>query len=132
MQSSAMYPTYGDEIDWLYGTQRVFSYTFEMYPTATDTSPSRHYPPDELIGRETRRNRDAVLYLMEQADCPYRAIGKAASYCGPLYDDFEVAAWLDDRPRRHRHGQRGRLAARRSRSAGDASWARPSPAGRCW
>lgn len=96
-QSSAMYPTYGDEIDWLYGTQRVFSYTFEMYPTTADTSPSRHYPPDELIGRETRRNREAVLYLMEQADCPYRALGRAASYCGPLYDDFEVArGWKAD------------------------------------
>ena len=96
-QSSAMYPTYGDEIDWLYGTQRVFSYTFEMYPTNADTSPSRHYPPDELIGRETRRNREAVLYLMEQAACPYRALGRAASYCGPLYDDLEAArGWVTD------------------------------------
>ena len=97
LQSSAMYPTYGDEIDWLYGTQRIFSYTFEMFPTTRDTSPSRHYPPDELIGRETRRNREAVLYLMEQAACPYRAIGRAASYCGPLYDDLEVArGWVTD------------------------------------
>ncbi len=97
LQSSAMYPTYGDEIDWLYGTQRIFSYTFEMYPTTQDTSSSRHYPADELIGRETRRNREAVLYLMEQASCPYRAIGKAASYCGPLYDDMEVArGWVTD------------------------------------
>jgi carboxypeptidase T len=90
-QSSAMYKTYGDEIDWLYGTQRIFSYTFEMFPTTAVTSPSRHYPPDEIIGRETRRNREAVLYLMEQASCPYRALGRAASYCGPLYDDLEVA-----------------------------------------
>ena len=96
-QSSALYTTTGDEIDWLYGTQRIFSYTFELYPTVADTSPSRHYPPDELIGRETRRNREAVLYLMEQADCPYRALGRAASYCGPLYDDFEVArGWTID------------------------------------
>ena len=96
-QSSAMYQTYGDEIDWLYGTQRIFSYTFEMYPTTADTSPSRHYPPDELIGRETRRNREAVLYLMEHAACPYRALGRAASYCGPLYDDLEVArGWTTD------------------------------------
>jgi len=96
-QSSSMYPTYGDEIDWLYGTQRVFSYTFELYPTSADTSSTRHYPPDELIGRETRRNRAAVLYLMEQADCPYRVTGKAAAYCGPLYDDMEVArGWRTD------------------------------------
>ena len=96
-QSSSMYPTYGDEIDWLYGTQRIFSYTFEMYPTNANTSSSRHYPPDELIGRETKRNREAVLYLMEQADCPYRVTGKASSYCGPLYDDLEVArGWTVD------------------------------------
>ncbi len=96
-QSSSMYPTYGDEIDWLYGTQRIFSYTFEMYPTNANTSRSRHYPPDERIGRETRRNREAVLYLMEQADCPYRITGRSASYCGPLYDDLEVArGWRTD------------------------------------
>ncbi len=96
-QSSSMYPTYGDEIDWLYGTQRIFSYTFELYPTNKVTSSRRWYPPDELIARETRRNREAVLYLMEQADCPYRVTGKASSYCGPMYDDLEVArGWTVD------------------------------------
>ena len=97
-QSSDMYPTYGDQIDWMYGTQRIFSYTFEMYPTTADTSRNRHYPPDELIARETKRNRDAVLYLMEQADCPYRATGKASAYCGPLYDDLEIARGWDVDP----------------------------------
>jgi carboxypeptidase T len=97
-QSSDMYPTYGDQIDWMYGTQRIFSYTFEMYPTSADTSRNRHYPPDERITRETKRNRDAVLYLMEQSDCPWRATGKAASYCGPLYDDLEVARGWDVDP----------------------------------
>jgi carboxypeptidase T len=34
---------------------------------------------------------------MEQADCPYRALGQAASYCGPLYDDLEVSrGWVTD------------------------------------
>ena len=36
------------------------------------------------------RNHDALLYFMEQADCPYRAIGKAHQYCGPYFDDFEI------------------------------------------
>ncbi len=93
-QSSDMYPTYGDEIDWLYATQRIFSYTFELFPRHGS---SRQHQPDERIARETRRNRDAVLYLMEMADCPYRAIGKADAYCGPLYDDLEVArGWRVD------------------------------------
>lgn len=94
-QSSDMYPTYGDQIDWMYGTQRIFSYTFELYPKGGGVN--RHYPPDERIDREVKRNRDAVLYLMEQADCPYRAIDKAAALCGPLYDDLEIArGWKVD------------------------------------
>jgi hypothetical protein len=87
-QSSDMYPTYGDQIDWMYATQRIFSFTFEMYPR---TASSRKHIADERIARETRRNREAVLYLMEMAGCPYGAIGKADSFCGPLYDDLEVA-----------------------------------------
>jgi len=86
-QSSDMYPTYGDQIDWMYATQRIFSFTFEMYPR---NGTSRQHVPDERIARETRRNRDAVLYLMELAGCPYRAVDMADSFCGPLYDDLEV------------------------------------------
>ena len=83
MQSSAMYPTDGDQIDWMYGRQGIFSFTFELYPTGGGT-PRHHYPPDEIIGRETRRNREAVLYLMEQAACPYAVLGRAAErHCGP-------------------------------------------------
>ncbi len=87
-QSSDMYPTYGDQIDWMYATQRIFSFTFEMYPR---TASSRKHIPDERIARETRRNREAVLYLMEMASCPYRAVDMADSFCGPLYDDLEVS-----------------------------------------
>ena len=94
-QSSALYVTDGDQIDWMYGVHRIFSYTFEMYPG--DGNPMRWYPPDEVIARETARNRSAVLYLLEQADCPWRASGKAASNCGPFYDDFEgPRPWIRD------------------------------------
>ena len=90
-QSSAMYPTDGDMIDWMYGAQRIFSFTFELYPRGGD-SRGRHYPPDEIIGRETRRNRDAVLYLMAKAACPWSALGREAAraHCGPLFDDLEI------------------------------------------
>ncbi len=77
MQSSAMYPTDGDQIDWMYGRQGIFSFTFELYPKGGGT-PRHHYPPDEIIGRETRRNREAVLYLMERAACPYAVLGARA------------------------------------------------------
>ncbi len=95
MQSSQFYPTSGDEIDWMYGSQRIFSYTFEMYPGNNDYPlpwrGPRWYPPDELIARETKRNWKPALYLIEQADCPYRAIGMAADYCGPFFDDLEIS-----------------------------------------
>lgn len=77
-QSSDLYIADGTYPDWAWGVHRVFAFTFEMYPR---TSSPGFYPPDEVIGRETARNRDAVLYLLEQSDCPYRAIDRQAQYC---------------------------------------------------
>ncbi|RKT09536.1 zinc carboxypeptidase [Streptomyces sp. 1114.5] len=79
-QSSELYITDGAIDDWLWGSQRVFAYTFEMYPGPNGSD--GFYPPDEVIGRETSRNREAVLRLVETADCVYRAIGKQQQYCG--------------------------------------------------
>ncbi|WP_058045999.1 M14 family metallopeptidase [Streptomyces roseifaciens] len=79
-QSSDLYVTDGTIDDWLWGDQRIFSYTFEMYPNESGAG-GGFYPPDEVIGRETARNRDAVLKLLEASDCMYRVIGKEAQYC---------------------------------------------------
>ncbi|MBT2897204.1 M14 family metallopeptidase [Streptomyces sp. McG3] len=79
MQSSDLYVTDGSIDDWLWGDQKVFGYTFEMYPTSNRDG--GFYPPDEVIERETSRNRDAVLQLIESADCMYRSIGKEQQYC---------------------------------------------------
>ncbi|WP_109002885.1 M14 family metallopeptidase [Streptomyces rishiriensis] len=78
-QSSDLYITDGSIDDYLWGTQKIFSYTFEMYPTSG--AGGGFYPPDEVIERETSRNRDAVLQLLENADCMYRSIGKQSQYC---------------------------------------------------
>ncbi|MFJ1806467.1 MULTISPECIES: M14 family metallopeptidase [unclassified Streptomyces] len=78
-QSSDLYITDGSIDDYLWGTQKIFSYTFEMYPSSA--SGGGFYPPDEIIERETSRNRDAVLQLLENADCMYRSIGKQSQYC---------------------------------------------------
>ncbi|MFE9258640.1 M14 family metallopeptidase [Streptomyces sp. NPDC006879] len=78
-QSSDLYITDGSIDDWLWGAQKIFAYTFEMYPTSSWNG--GFYPPDEVIDRETSRNRDAVLQLLENADCMYRSIGKEAQYC---------------------------------------------------
>lgn len=78
-QASDLYITDGSIDDWLWGNQKVFAYTFEMYPGSSGGG--GFYPPDEVIERETSRNRDAVLQLLENADCMYRSIGKESQYC---------------------------------------------------
>ncbi len=112
MQSSSMYPTDGDLIDWMYHRHRIFSFTFELFPRG-GSAPGRYYPPDELIGRETTRNREAVLYLMNKAYCPWAAIGKQAVTlnCGPFFDDLEIARGWKVRSARAGLGERRSLAA---------------------
>ncbi|MCJ0872680.1 M14 family metallopeptidase [Streptomyces sp. AP-93] len=78
-QSSDLYITDGSIDDYLWGVHKIFGYTFEMYPKSS--SGGGFYPADEVIERETSRNRDAVLQLIENADCMYRSIGKEAQYC---------------------------------------------------
>jgi hypothetical protein len=79
-QASDLYITDGSIDDWLYGAHRIFSYTFELYPGSFGGG--GFYPPDEVIARETSRNRAAVLMFLEAADCPYKVIGKESQYCG--------------------------------------------------
>jgi hypothetical protein len=62
----------------MWGTYKIFSYTFEMYPKSG--SPG-FYPPDEQIATQTSRNKEAVLRFLEYSDCVYRIIGKASQYC---------------------------------------------------
>jgi hypothetical protein len=95
-QASDLYIADGTIDDWMWGTYKIFHYTFELYPR---TSSPGFYPPDEVIPTQTSRNRDAVLQLLEAADCPYKVIGKQAQYCGTggpapvtlFTDDFEAA-----------------------------------------
>jgi carboxypeptidase T len=91
-QASDLYIADGAIDDWLWGAHKIFGYTFEMYPTGSNPG---FYPPDEQIVTQTTRNREAVLRLLEIADCPYRAIGKETQYCGVpsstlFSDDFEA------------------------------------------
>ncbi|MFT2018380.1 M14 family metallopeptidase [Streptomyces sp. 796.1] len=79
-QSSDLYVNDGAIGDWLWGNQKIFSYTFEMYP-GPGGGGGGFYPPDEVIERETSRNREAVLILLENSDCMYRSIGKEQQYC---------------------------------------------------
>lgn len=75
IQASDLYISSGTSRDWLYGRYRIFAFTFELSPNTAA------YPPDEAIGPETERNKKAVLYLIDLADCPYRAIGRSVRSC---------------------------------------------------
>src|SRR6478609_7706703 len=99
MQSSSLYITDGDEIDWAYGMEHIFMYTFEMYPSHSQVSTTRRfYPPDEVIPAQTERNRNAILTLIEAASCPYALTGGARANCGALYDDFETSGGWKTNP----------------------------------
>ncbi|WP_018685008.1 M14 family metallopeptidase [Actinokineospora enzanensis] len=74
-QDSTLYITDGAIDDYLWGTQKIYAFTIEMYPTGS--SGGGFYPPDEVIARETARNKAAVLHLLDFSDCPPRAIGKS-------------------------------------------------------
>jgi len=78
-QASDLYISDGGIKDDLYGAHRIFSLSFEMYPVTS--AQGGFYPPDEVIPAETSRNRAAILYLIDKADCPYAVIGKQAQYC---------------------------------------------------
>ncbi len=81
-QMSDLYITDGTICDWLYATHRIFSFTFEMYPVTS--AQGGFYPPDEVIPAQTSRNREAVLYLLENSGCPYATVGLEAQYCGAV------------------------------------------------
>ncbi|MDG6101768.1 zinc carboxypeptidase [Dactylosporangium aurantiacum] len=90
-QASDLYITDGSIDDWMWGDQRIWSYTFEMYPGSSGGG--GFYPPDEVIAAQTALNREASLQIAEYADCPYRVIGKEAQYCGAGQG---TTVWSDD------------------------------------
>lgn len=92
-QSSDLYITDGSIIDWLWATQGIFAYTFEMYPGANSSSIG-FYPSASVITAQTTRNKEASLQLAEFADCVYRLIGKQAQYCKDV--PAKPVVWSDD------------------------------------
>lgn len=78
-QASDLYITDGTSLDWLYGIHGIMNFAFEMYPVTSGQG--GFYPGDEIIPAQTSRNRAAILYLLDKADCPYKVIGKEGQYC---------------------------------------------------
>ncbi len=73
-QASDLYITDGTTDDWAYGVHKIFMYTFEM-------GSNTFYPPGSQIPALTSVNDAAVRYIIQQADCPYKVIGKEGQYC---------------------------------------------------
>jgi carboxypeptidase T len=91
-QASELYITDGSIDDWLWGDQRIYSYTFEMYPSSGGLN--GFYPPDEVIPAQTSRNRAAVLMLLDYSDCPARVInltcdGTTPPPDGPTFENTD-------------------------------------------
>jgi carboxypeptidase T len=118
-QSGDWYISDGDQIDWMYGRHRIFSFTVELYPPEGSTGLGGHHPPDEKIAPQTARNREALLYLIDVADCPYQASGTQVANCGPLYDDLEL----------QRGWTRDPFDEDSATTSGKGAWARGNPAG---
>jgi hypothetical protein len=76
-QGSDLYIVDGDQDDWAYHEYGIFTYTFEM----TRGALKRYYPTQSELATDIAANRPAVLHLLEQADCPYRAAGLASVHC---------------------------------------------------
>jgi murein tripeptide amidase MpaA len=76
-QTSDLYVVDGDEGDWAYHSQGVFAFAFEL----AAGNPQRMYPTLAQLQADQARNRPALLLMLEQADCPYRAAGLEAAHC---------------------------------------------------
>ena len=112
---------------------RIFTYTFELYPTEKPTVWADHYPDDSKIATQTARNRPAIL-LPHRPRRPARTRPSAPAPrqqdCGPLFDDLEInRGWSRDaaRTRTPRPPGCGRSRTRRPRARmARSSWARAS------
>ena len=58
VQSSDLYITDGDSLDWLWGEHKILAFCLEMYP-ADGSGLDGFYPPDEVIEQETKLALDA-------------------------------------------------------------------------
>ncbi|GLZ29711.1 carboxypeptidase T [Lentzea sp. NBRC 105346] len=73
-QSSDLYITDGTIDDWMWGQHKIWSYTFEMYPSSGGLN--GFYPRDNVIAAQTSRNDKATDLFLQYSDCVKRIIGQ--------------------------------------------------------
>jgi len=89
-------PTGGASTDWMYITYKIPSLLMEI---GEDTGiVSRFYPSASAMNSEVALNRPAILWLIDQAQCPSDPAGLGTRTCGPRFDDFERAAGWEVNP----------------------------------
>ena len=86
-------PTGGSSTDWMYHTYKIPSLLMEIGEYTGEIS--RFYPTAAAMASEVAGNRPAILWLIQQAQCPSDPAGLGVRRCGPRFDDFERAAgWV--------------------------------------
>ena len=86
-------PTGGTSTDWMYVTYKIPSLLMEIGEYTGLVA--RFYPTAAAMAREVARNRPAILWLIQQAQCPADPAGLGVRKCGPRFDDFErEAGWV--------------------------------------
>lgn len=91
IQESHWYITSGTFLDWSYGTQRILTFTMEMAPGTA--SGGGFYAPGNRVAKLTQHNRAALLWWIEQAQCPYDASGQTHICSGAAAASTGAAAW---------------------------------------
>ncbi|MCM0605182.1 MAG: zinc carboxypeptidase [Xanthomonadaceae bacterium] len=77
-QSSDLYIASGETCDWAYGEYGIFAFTFELSPR--DMWDGGFYPGAKVIDGVFEANLRPMLYLLDLADDPYRALEKKRSH----------------------------------------------------
>lgn len=91
-QAGDWYVVDGDQDDHAYGVHGIFALTLEM----AKGSAKRYYPSRSELNADLNRNRNAVLWFLEQADCPYRAANLGTKYCADSASSVAFAQTIYD------------------------------------
>ena len=132
-QSSALYPTDGDMIDWMYARHRIFSFTFELYPTGGGTTRALLPARRGHRARDAAQPRGGALPHEPGRLSLWRAGARAPRGTTAVRSSTTSRSPAAGRSnaRGHRHRERWPLAAWRPAQGRRSSWARRSPAGPC-
>ena len=71
-QASDLYIASGDTTDWAYGTHGIYAFTFELSPKSNWDG--GFYPGQGVIDRVFNDNLRPILYMLDIADDPNRAV----------------------------------------------------------